>query len=59
MSAIVNPRAVGFTVTADIFIKVEPGHVLDVARMIAEFEVRELPRLLDRGPGHQDPGFRP
>jgi Lrp/AsnC family transcriptional regulator for asnA, asnC and gidA len=38
VSAIVNPKALGFTVTADIFIEVEPGHVLDVARTLAEFE---------------------
>jgi Lrp/AsnC family transcriptional regulator for asnA, asnC and gidA len=38
VSAVVNPRALGFTVTADIFIEVEPGHVLDVARAMAEFE---------------------
>lgn len=37
ISAIANPRALGFTVTADIFIEVEPGHVLDVARKMTEF----------------------
>lgn len=38
VSAIVNPKAVGFPVTADIFIEVEPGRVLEVARRIAEFK---------------------
>lgn len=38
VTAIANPRAVGFVVTGDIFIEVEPGQVLDVARTIAEFE---------------------
>jgi Lrp/AsnC family transcriptional regulator for asnA, asnC and gidA len=38
VSTVVNSRILGFTVTADIFIEVEPGHVLDVARTLAEFE---------------------
>jgi Lrp/AsnC family transcriptional regulator for asnA, asnC and gidA len=38
VSTVVNPKILGFTVTADIFIEVEPGHVLDVARTLAEFE---------------------
>ena len=38
VSAVVNPKVLGFTVTADTFIEVEPGHVLDVARALAEFE---------------------
>lgn len=38
VTAVANPRAVGFTVTGDIFIEVEPGQVLDVARTMAEFE---------------------
>jgi len=38
ISAIANPRALGFPVTADIFIEVEPGRVLDVARKMTEFE---------------------
>jgi Lrp/AsnC family transcriptional regulator for asnA, asnC and gidA len=38
VSAVVNPKVLGFTVTADVFIEVEPGHVLDVARTLAEFE---------------------
>ena len=38
VSTVVNPKALGFIVTADIFIEVEPGHVLDVARTLAEFE---------------------
>lgn len=38
VDVIVNPRVLGFTVTADIFIEVEPGQVLDVARRMAEFE---------------------
>lgn len=38
VNAIVNPKAVGFPVTADIFIEVEPGRVLEVARKMTEFE---------------------
>ena len=38
VSAIANPRAVGFMVTGDIFIEVEPGQVQDVARTMVEFE---------------------
>jgi Lrp/AsnC family transcriptional regulator for asnA, asnC and gidA len=38
VSAIVNPKAVGFGVTADVLLEVEPGHVQEVARRLAEFE---------------------
>ncbi|MER3458427.1 MAG: Lrp/AsnC family transcriptional regulator, partial [Chloroflexota bacterium] len=38
VSAIVNPQALGFTVVADVFIEVEPGEVLEVARKLAEYE---------------------
>ena len=38
VSAIVNPKAVGFGVTADVLMEVEPGHVQEVARRMAEFE---------------------
>jgi DNA-binding Lrp family transcriptional regulator len=34
----VNARNLGFSVFADVFIEVEPGQVLEVARKIAEFE---------------------
>jgi DNA-binding Lrp family transcriptional regulator len=34
----VNARNLGFSVFADVFIEVEPGLVLEVARKIAEFE---------------------
>lgn len=34
----VNARNLGFSVFADVFIEVEPGLILDVARKIAEFE---------------------
>ena len=37
VSAIVNPKAVGLPVLADVFIEVEPGRVLEVARKMAEF----------------------
>jgi len=37
VTAIVNPKAVDFTVTADVFLEVEPGRVLEVARRMAEF----------------------
>jgi Lrp/AsnC family transcriptional regulator for asnA, asnC and gidA len=38
VSAIVSPKAVGFPVTADVFIEVEPGHIMDVARKLKELE---------------------
>ena len=38
VSAIVNPRAVGFGVTADVLLEVEPGRVQEVARKMAKFE---------------------
>ncbi len=38
VSAIANPQALGFTVVADVFIEVEPGEVLEVARRLAEYE---------------------
>jgi Lrp/AsnC family transcriptional regulator for asnA, asnC and gidA len=38
ISAIVNPKAVGFGVTADVLLEVEPGHVQEVALRLAELE---------------------
>jgi len=38
VSAIVNPKAVGFPVVADVFIEVEPGRVLEIAQKMVEFE---------------------
>jgi Lrp/AsnC family transcriptional regulator for asnA, asnC and gidA len=38
VSAVVSPKAVGFPVTADVFIDVEPGRIMDVARKLIEFE---------------------
>jgi DNA-binding Lrp family transcriptional regulator len=38
VGAVVSPKAVGFPVTADVFIDVEPGHIMDVARKLVEFE---------------------
>ncbi len=38
VSAVVNTKAVGLPVTADVFVEVEPGRVLEVARKIAEYE---------------------
>ncbi len=38
VSAVVNTKAVGLPVTADVFIEVEPGRVLEVAHQIAEYE---------------------
>lgn len=35
VSAIVNPKAVGFGVTADVLLEVEPGRVQEVARKLA------------------------
>jgi Lrp/AsnC family transcriptional regulator, regulator for asnA, asnC and gidA len=38
ISAIASPKAVGFGVTADVLMEIEPGRVLEVARKMAEFE---------------------
>ncbi len=38
VSAVVSPKAVGFPVTADVFIDVEPGRIMEVARKVMEFE---------------------
>ncbi len=38
ITAVVNPKAIGFPVIADIFIQVEPGMILDVAGKISRFE---------------------
>ncbi len=35
---IVNPSAVGLTVTADVWVQVETGHALEVARRLAELQ---------------------
>ena len=35
--AVVNPEAVGYGVLADVFVEVEPGRVLEVAELVAEF----------------------
>lgn len=37
VSAIVNPRKFGFLIVADVVIEVEPIHINDVARKLAEF----------------------
>jgi Lrp/AsnC family transcriptional regulator for asnA, asnC and gidA len=37
VGAIVNPKAVGYGVTADVWMEIEPGRVLEVARKMAEF----------------------
>jgi Lrp/AsnC family transcriptional regulator, regulator for asnA, asnC and gidA len=37
VSAVVDPRAVGFSVTADVWVAVEPGRVMEVARRLAQF----------------------
>ncbi len=38
VSAVVSPRALGFQVTADVFLEVEPGRIMSVARRMAEFD---------------------
>jgi len=38
VSAIVNPSVVGFPMIADVWVEVEPGQVMDVARRLAQFE---------------------
>jgi Lrp/AsnC family transcriptional regulator for asnA, asnC and gidA len=37
VSALVNPKAIGFPVCADIWLEIEPGRVLEVAQKMAEF----------------------
>jgi len=36
--AVPNPRLLGFTVAADVFIEVESDKILEVARLIAEYD---------------------
>lgn len=38
ISAIANPKAIGYLVVADVLIEVEPSRILDVARELADFE---------------------
>lgn len=38
VSAIVDPAAVGYPVIADVWIEAESGHVLNVAKKLAEFD---------------------
>lgn len=38
ISAIINPKSLGFPVIADVFIEVEPGQVEDLAVKLAEYE---------------------
>jgi Lrp/AsnC family transcriptional regulator for asnA, asnC and gidA len=35
--AVVNPKAVGYGVLADVYLEVEPGRVREVAELVAEF----------------------
>jgi Lrp/AsnC family transcriptional regulator, regulator for asnA, asnC and gidA len=38
LAAIVNPRAIGYNVTADVFLEVELGRIQEVARQVADIE---------------------
>jgi Lrp/AsnC family transcriptional regulator, regulator for asnA, asnC and gidA len=38
VTAVVDPKQIGFPVIADVFIEVEPGQILDLAAKIAAFE---------------------
>ncbi len=38
ISAITNPKSLGYSVTADVFLEVESGSILEVARKAAEFD---------------------
>jgi Lrp/AsnC family transcriptional regulator for asnA, asnC and gidA len=38
ISAITNPKALGYLVTADVFLEVESGAILDVAKKASEFD---------------------
>jgi Lrp/AsnC family transcriptional regulator for asnA, asnC and gidA len=39
VTAVVEPRAIGLPVAADVFVEVEPAHIMDAARSIAEHEL--------------------
>jgi Lrp/AsnC family transcriptional regulator, regulator for asnA, asnC and gidA len=38
LAAIVNPRAIGYSVTADVFLEVELGRIQEVAQQVASIE---------------------
>ncbi len=38
ISAITNPKSLGYSVTADVFLEVESGMILDVAKKTAEYD---------------------
>jgi Lrp/AsnC family transcriptional regulator for asnA, asnC and gidA len=38
ISAITNPKSLGFTVTADVFLEVESNSILDVAKKASEYD---------------------
>jgi Lrp/AsnC family transcriptional regulator for asnA, asnC and gidA len=38
ISAITNPKTLGYAVTADVFLEVESGAILDVAKKVSEYE---------------------
>jgi Lrp/AsnC family transcriptional regulator for asnA, asnC and gidA len=38
ISAITNPKLLGYTVTADVFLEVESGAILDVAKKVSEYD---------------------
>lgn len=38
ISAIINPKSLGFLVTADVFLEVESGAILEVAKKAVEFD---------------------
>jgi Lrp/AsnC family transcriptional regulator for asnA, asnC and gidA len=38
ISAITNPKSLGYTVTADVFLEVESGAILDVAKKVSAYE---------------------
>jgi len=39
VSAVVDPRAIGFPVVADVFIEVEPGQIHDLAEKLAGYDI--------------------
>ena len=38
VTAVVNPRTLGYHIVADVFIEVEPAFIMDVAKKLAEHE---------------------
>ncbi len=56
--ALVSPEALGYTVTADVFLEVEIGRVQEVAELVSRVPGSDVRRAHDRRPGHQPATLR-